>query len=68
MIEKDWYRSKIVLFNVLMLVLGVAPVIAESTKVIAPGYAAVIDAVLALVTGVGNVVLRVWYTDTAIKR
>lgn len=63
---KSWKKSKTIWFNVLMIVLGAAPIIAESAKVLTPGSAAVIDSVLGLVAGIGNVVLRVVFTETAI--
>ena len=63
---KPVYKSKTVWLNVLALVIGIAPIIAENFKLIEPGWALAIDSILSLVVGIANVVLRVWVTDTPI--
>ena len=63
---KPVYKSKIVWLNILALVVGIAPIIAENFKLLQPGYALMIDSILSLVVGIANVVLRVYFTDEAI--
>jgi hypothetical protein len=63
---KQYYKSKVVWLNILALIIGIAPIIAENLKLIEPGWALMIDSILSLVVGVANVVLRVWFTDVPI--
>jgi hypothetical protein len=63
---KPWYQSKTLWLNLIAVVVGVAPIIAANAKVIAPEQAAAIDSIVGTLVGVGNVVLRVWFTDTPI--
>lgn len=63
---KPIYKSKMVWFNVIMLILGAAPIIAAQIKVIKPDWIPVVDGVVMMVTGIGNVILRVYFTDTPI--
>ena len=57
---KVWYKSKTVWFNVITLALGVLGavlgVVHSQTSVV----------VLTILVAVGNGVLRIWFTDTAI--
>jgi hypothetical protein len=55
---KAWYFSKTIWFNVVMTAVGVATALQGSL----PKYAAVLGAIVV----VGNVILRVWFTNTAI--
>jgi hypothetical protein len=43
-----------------------APVIASAADALSPEQAVLIDSIAGLVTGLGNVFLRVWFTDTPI--
>ena len=61
---KPIYQSKIVWLNILALIVGIAPIIAEQLKVIEPGYALAIDSIISLIVGIANVILRVYFTDT----
>lgn len=63
---KKWYESKVVIFNIVAMVIMAAPIIATSAKALEPNAATLIDSIVALVVGIGNVVLRVWFTDTPI--
>jgi len=63
---KPVYKSKIVWLNILALIVGIAPIIAENLKLIEPGWALMIDSILSLIVGIANVVLRVYFTDTPI--
>ena len=63
---KKVYNSKVVWFNIIMLVVLAAPQIASAYKAVSPAQAVLIDTVAGLVTGIGNVVLRVWFTDMPI--
>jgi hypothetical protein len=63
---KPVYKSKVVWLNVLALIVGIAPIIAEQLKFIEPGWALMVDSILSLIVGIANVVLRVWFTDTPI--
>lgn len=63
---KPWHESKTLWFNVVMTVVMAVPVIAASAKALSPEVAVLIDSVAGLITGLGNVFLRVWFTDTPI--
>jgi len=63
---KPWYDSKTLWFNVVMTIVLAAPVIAAATEALSPERAVLIDAIAGLVTGLGNIFLRVWFTDTPI--
>ena len=56
---KEWYQSKTVHFNLIMTVV----MISEFAQSIHPEWISV----TALIAGVGNIVLRVWFTDTEIR-
>jgi hypothetical protein len=55
-----WYRSKTLWFNVVMTVIGISTVLASVPTF--DKYAVAIG----LVTTIGNVILRVWFTKTNI--
>jgi hypothetical protein len=63
---KPWYESKTVWFNVITMLLGIIPIVGAFVKLIEPQTAVVIDGVLAMVAGIGNVILRVWFTTEPI--
>jgi hypothetical protein len=63
---KPWYKSVTVWFNVVMLILGIAPVVGASMKVLQPDASEIIDTIVALITGVGNVFIRVVFTNQPI--
>lgn len=65
--SKKWYNSKTVWFNVVMTAIGVTTVAATMAKTLAPDAAIAIDAVAVGVAGIGNVILRVWFTDMPIQ-
>lgn len=59
MTERSWYTSKIVWLGVITTLLGVLPLIDELVKQspITP------SSIIALITGVLIVIVRVWFTD-----
>jgi len=63
---KSWYQSKTVIFNLIMTVVLFAPIIAAAAEAVTPQMAVLIDSIAGLITGLGNVVLRVWFTDAPI--
>lgn len=60
---KFWYQSKIVWFNILMTIVDLASFISTFQGV--PEW---LVGVSSIVHGVGNIILRIWFTDTIIKR
>lgn len=64
---KQWYESKTLWFNVVMTIVMAAPVIAASASALTPQQVVLIDSIAGLVTGLGNVFLRVWFTDMPIE-
>lgn len=66
MTSKTVIESKTVWFNVVTTLIGILPIIAAAVKAITPETAILIDAVVTMVVGVGNVILRVWFTNTPI--
>jgi hypothetical protein len=63
---KAWYSSKTLWFNVTMTIVMSVPVIATSVKAMEPAEAVLIDSVAGVIAGLGNIFLRVWFTDTPI--
>jgi hypothetical protein len=63
---KLWYESKTVWFNLVMTLLMIVPVVATTVKALDPNDAVLIDAIAGLVTGVGNIIIRIWFTDMPI--
>jgi asparagine N-glycosylation enzyme membrane subunit Stt3 len=63
---KQWYESKTVIFNIVMTIVMAVPVIAAAYKAVTPEAAVLIDSIAGLITGLGNIMLRVWFTDTPI--
>ena len=63
---KAWYESKTLWFNFIMTIVLAVPIIATATKNLDPNAAVLIDSVAGLVAGLGNILLRVWFTDTPI--
>ena len=63
---KSVYKSKMVWFNVVMLIVLAVPVILTAVKQIEPAWAVLADAIASLITGIGNIILRVYFTDTPI--
>lgn len=64
---KPWQQSKTIWFNVIMTLLLIAPIVGAFVKILEPDQVALIDGILAVLAGVGNVILRVWFTDTPIQ-
>jgi hypothetical protein len=64
---KKWYQSKLVWTGVLTTVLGILPLVATYVKLIAPTTALIVDGTVVLISGIATVVIRVWFTDTAIS-
>jgi len=60
---KPIYKSKMVWFNVIMLIVLSIPVILAAVKSIEPGWAVLADAVGSLIVGIGNIILRIYFTD-----
>ena len=57
---KKWYESKIIWFNVLMTILDILSLV-EARALFDPTTMAVIH-------GAGNIILRVWFTNTKISK
>ena len=64
---KPWYESKVLWFNVIMTIVMAVPVISAAIEALSPEKAVLIGSVAGLITGLGNVFLRVWFTDTPIN-
>lgn len=60
---KPWYQSKLVWQNVIVTLIGVSTLLAD---VLTKTPALTLPGVLTTIAGVAGVILRVWYTDTAI--
>ncbi len=60
---KNWYQSKTVWFNVVMTIIDILALAAD-LKI--GGSAAVVY--LGFAQGIGNIILRVWFTDTGVRR
>ena len=58
--KKMWWESKTIWFNIVMTLLDIAS-LAEPLGVFTPQ-------VMAFVHGVGNVILRIWLSDTVIEK
>ena len=56
---KPWYLSKVIWFNVIMTVLDIVALV----ETFVPQEAVVI---FAIIHGVGNIILRRWFTSTQI--
>ncbi len=65
--KKMWYESKTVWFNIVLTVLGVVPIVGAFMKLLYPDAAMVIEGVLAMVAGIGNLILRVWFTEAPLS-
>ena len=59
---KHWYHSKTIWFNLLTIFVGVAAILTGGD------FGADVARWAALVVGVGNLVLRVVFTDTGIAK
>ena len=66
MTSKPWQLSKTVWFNIVTMLLAIIPIIGAFVKLIEPQTAVIIDGGLTMLGGIGNVVLRVWFTDQPI--
>ncbi len=60
------FASKTVLFNIIMMIIAMVPLVATMMKAITPDQAVMIDAIAAFVMGVGNLIIRIWFTDQPI--
>jgi hypothetical protein len=58
--------SKTVWFNVIMTLILATPPILAAFKAMSPEQAVFADSVGTLIIGLGNVVLRVWFTEVPI--
>lgn len=56
---KSWYQSKIVWFNALTTIVAIALFFKGTFPAYAPTFVAV--------SGVGNIILRIWFTSTSIS-
>ena len=61
---KAWYESKLTWLGIITTLVGALQLVAEFLK----GGAFSPDAVVLLVVGILGVILRVWFTDTAIAK
>ena len=61
--SKPWYKSKTVWVNVIVMIVGVLTILQTSQTLVPSTWLPY----FALVVGILNVVLRVWFTDTAIS-
>lgn len=59
---KEWYESKMVWFNIIMTVVELVAFVGTL-----PGLPSEVLPYLATIQGVGNVVLRVWFTELGIR-
>jgi len=62
--SKAWYESKILWLGVITTLIGALQLVAEFLK--SGNFTP--DAIVLLVVGVLGVVLRVWFTDTTIRK
>lgn len=60
MIEKSWLNSKTVWFNLITTVLALLSLV-EVQEFLDVKW-------IALINGFGNIILRVWFTNTAISK
>jgi len=60
---KMWYESKTVWFNIIMTLILVASFVTTVS-----GLPEWVVPVSMIVQGVGNIVLRVWFTDSTVER
>lgn len=58
-----WYESKIVLFNIAMTILDILTLLQQSKL-----FDEHASAALVLAQGVGNIVLRVWFSSKPIEK
>lgn len=56
-------KSKTLWFNIITLILLTIPIILTAIKTIEPGWGLIADAVGTLILGIGNMVIRVFWTD-----
>lgn len=61
---KDWWTSKTVWLNVVLTLIGIATLFATANAM----FPTWVPAAAALVIGVLNVVLRVWFTATPVTQ
>ena len=59
MSEKPYLKSKTLLFNAISTILAVLS-LADMQRIIPAKY-------IALINAVGNVILRIWFTNTTLK-
>ena len=57
---KLWYESKTVLFNILSTIVMVASFVGDVHESV--------SAVTVMVAGIGNIILRVWFTDKEVAK
>ena len=57
---KKWYSSKTVWFNLLTTLVLVAQLVGEQFQEYLP--------VTVLIAGLGNILLRVWFTDSEVEK
>ena len=63
---KPWYASKVVWMGVITTLLGVLPLVNVYANVVAPQTVTIVAGTGALISGILTVILRVWFTDTAV--
>lgn len=59
---KPWYQSKTIWFNIVMTFLDIIAVFETSPLVTAEMKASIV-----LAHSIGNVILRVWFSDTTLR-
>ena len=60
MAEKSWYKSKTIWFNAVTTLLMFAS-LSEVEMIISPKW-------IAIINGVGNIILRVWFTSQPVTK
>lgn len=60
---KLWYQSKMVWFNLIMTLINILALLQ-----VFPGLSPMIVEYLILLQGIGNIILRIWFTNTGILK
>lgn len=70
-LPKDWYKSKVVWFNLIMTLVDTVAMVQTTIDVFSSQYPdprwVLATFLLTLIHGFGNVVLRIWFTTSPIK-
>jgi hypothetical protein len=61
-----WWQSKVTWAGIVTTLLGIVPLVAVFSRLLAPTAETIIDGAATLVAGILVVVWRVWFTNTVI--